>query len=247
MSPRFTEDELAAAALSGATSPDDDGPFAGYETEHIYIGDESLDSGDKPRTVSQRIRIRNLARGVISELTFYAEGFLRVREDTHKQLVKDHTLELRFVDPDPETDRSTASGWLWTIFGLLTLTVGSHFILPTTDLAGYAFATTTVLGTLGTLALLLFIYKSEERIRFCTASGRAEVLILVSSFGCKRKMRRAARAIQASIGAAGGGSATHDVRYLRAEMQAHYKLRETGVISPQVCAASTAQILSRFG
>ncbi len=245
MSPTFTEDELVAAASSTALPPDDDGPFAGYESEHIYIGDESQDPDNSPRTVSKRVRIRNFARGVASELTFYAEGFVNIREGTRKKLTKDHTLELRFVDPDPAIDRRIASGWLWIALGLTVLALASHFLLPITALSGYAFAITTLLGTLAAVAFLSFIYKSEERIRFYTTSGRAEVLSLVSSFGCVRKMRRTARAIQTSINGAGRGAC--DVRYLRAEMQAHYRLRENGVITPQACADGTAQILSKFG
>ena len=245
MSPTFTEDELVAAASSSTLPPDDSGPFAGYETEHIYIGDESQDPDNSPRTVSKRVRIKNFARGVASELTFYAEGFLNIREGTRKKLTKDHTLELRFVDPDPAIDRRIASGWLWVTLGFAVLALAGRFLLPITELSDYALAITVLLATLAAVAFLSFIYKSEERIRFYTASGRAEVLSLVSSFGCVRKVRRTARAIQASINGAGIGA--YDVRYLRAEMQAHYRLRENGVITAQACADGTALILSKFG
>ena len=245
MSPTFTEDELVAAASSSTLPPDDSGPFAGYESEHIYIGDEAQDPDNNPRTVSKRVRIKNFARGVVSELTFYAEGFLNIREGTRKKLIKDHTLELRFVDPDPAIERRIASRWLWTALVLAVVTLASYVLLPITELSSYASATTILLGTLTAVAFLLFINKSEECIRFYTASGRAEVLSLASSFGCVRKARRTARAIQTSIN--GAGSGTYDVRYLRAEMQAHYRLRENGVITPQACADGTAQILSKFG
>lgn len=247
MSPKFTEDELVAASGSSDMTSDNDSIFAGYETEHIYIGDESADSGEQPRTVSKRVNIKNRTRGVATELTFYKEGFLRIREGTEKKLHKDHILELRFVDPEPEFSRRIASGWVWAAFGSATSALGAYFMLPMTGMAGYAFAASTVLGTLAAVAFLLFVYKSEECIQFCTASGRAEVLKLVSSFGCMSKVRRTARYIQSSIAGASGDSGNYDVRYLRAEMQAHYKLREKGVITQEACSDGTAQILAKFG
>ena len=38
----------------------------------------------------------------------------------------------------------------------------------------------------------------------------------------------------------------NDIDYLRAEMKAHYKLAETGVISRKACSNGTTLILSKF-
>jgi hypothetical protein len=247
MSPTLTQDQLAALQSGSGEVLDSDSPFAGYETEHIYIGDESADPGHKPRTVSKRVRIRNFARGVATELTYYDEGFVRLREGTAKQVEKDHTIELRFLDPDAEISRRIATGWLWTAAGMALAATVIHFLLPLTAFSTMTFATTTLLGTLGAIAFLLFVYKSEERVTFLTASGRAEVIHLVSSFGCIAKVRRAYRDIRKCIDRAGGGDGVSGERYLRAEMQAHYKLRETGVISQEACSDGTALILSKFG
>lgn len=247
MSPTLTEDQLTALQAGSGEVLDSDSPFAGYETEHIYIGDENADPSHKPRTVSKRVRIRNFARGVTTELTYYDEGFVRLREGTAKQLDKDHTIELRFLDPDAEISRSIATGWLWTATVMALSAVGCHFILPSTGFSTMTFAATVIFSTLGAIAFLLFVYKSEERVTFLTASGRAEVVQLVSSFGSIAKVRRAARDIRKCISRVSGDGGTFDVRYLRAEMQAHYKLRETGVISREACSDGTAQILSKFG
>ena len=246
MSPTLTEDKLRALQAHSSDFFDNDDTLAEFETEHIYIGDESADPNHKPRTVSQKNRIRNVVRGVTTELTFYEEGFLRLREGTSKQLQKDHTIELRFLDPNIEVSRCISAAWLWSAIVMVLLAGGCYLILPLTDLAATRFAATTLLGTFAALAFMLFVYKSEERLQFFTASGRAEVITLASSFGCISRVRRAARDIRRGIGATQQDAGVHDVRYLRAEMQAHYKLRETGVISREACSAGTAQILSKF-
>ena len=53
--------------------------------------------------------------------------------------------------------------------------------------------------------------------------------------------------VREAIAKANADSGVHDVRYLRAEMQAHYKLAETGVITREACSNGTALILGKFG
>ena len=244
MSP-FSKQATTSKANGDATNTDK--LFAGYETEHIYIEDVSVDATEQPRTVRKQMRLRNRVRGTVTELTFYDEDFLRVREGTPKKVAKDYVLELRFVDPQPERRRHAAVASMWTMIGAAALGLGALVVLPLTGLASYAFPVASLLGTVAAVALMLFVYKSVECTRFCTVSGRAVVVTLVASIGCITKMRRAAREIQRAVAGVGGDTAVSDVRYLRAEMQAHYRLREKGVISQQACSDGTAQILSKFG
>ena len=94
---------------------------------------------------------------------------------------------------------------------------------------------------------MLFIYRSEQTHQFRTASGNAIVLSLTGSFGCIRRMRALAREVKLAIAEVAQDTDIHDVRYLRAEMQAHYKLAETGVITREACSNGTSLILSKFG
>lgn len=224
-----------------------DGPYDGQEAEHIYIEDVFADADDQPRTVSSQARIRNRIRGVVTELTFYEEGFLGIREAAPKKILKDHTLELRFVDPDPVMHRHVARNCFLSSASTALAAIGAYFALPLTSYAGYSFAATTVLTTAAAVAFMLTLYRSHLTVQFVTTSGRAEVLRLVGNVGCIRRVRRATRAIRSAISRAGDESGVHDVRYLRAEMQAHYRLLEKGVISQEECSDGTAQILAKFG
>lgn len=221
--------------------------LAGSNTEHIYIGDEFADQADEPKTISRRERVRNRVNGTVTELTFYEEGFLRVRETSKTKRNKEHLLELRFLNAEPVMTEQIATACLWSSLGVGFLCLLVSFALPLTSLAPYTFSATAILATSAAVGLLLFIYRSEQTHSFCTASGHAVVLSLTGSLGCMRRMRALAREVKLAIAEIAQETDAHDVRYLRAEMQAHYRLAETGVITREACSDGTSLILSKFG
>jgi hypothetical protein len=217
------------------------------ETEHIYIGDEFADDYREPTTIEKKRQIRNRVNGTMTTISFFEEGFVRVNEVRKKKRIKEHTLELRFLSGEPVVTKRLALPFLWAALGIGLLALLVSFVLPMTSFAGFTFASTATFATMAVIALLMFVYRSEETHRFCTASGHTAVIALAASFGCIRKMRTVSREIAQAIREEAGGYDTADVRYLRAEMKVHYKLAEMGVISRQACSDGTSQILSKFG
>jgi hypothetical protein len=217
------------------------------ETEHIYIGDEFADNYREPKTIEKKRQIRNRVNGTMTTISFFEEGFVRVNEVRKKKHIKEHTLELRFLSGEPVVTKRLALPFLWAALGIGLLALLVSFVLPMTSFAGFTFASTATFATMAVIALLMFVYRSEETHRFCTASGHTAVIALAASFGCIRRMRTVSREISQAICEEAGGYDTADVRYLRAEMKVHYKLAEMGVISRQACSDGTSQILSKFG
>jgi hypothetical protein len=217
------------------------------ETEHIYIGDEFAEDIREPTTVDKQKRIRNRVNGTLTTVSFYEEGFIRIRETRKKKLTKEHTLELRYLSDEAVVSKRLALPILWAALGVGVLALLVSFVLPMTGLAQYTISATAFLATGAVICLLLFVYRTEETHRFCTASGHTAVISLTGSFGCVGKVRSTSREISQAIRSADGGFDTEDVRYLRAEMQVHYKLAETGVISREACSDGTSLILSKFG
>jgi hypothetical protein len=229
-------------------SKSDGETFAAPHTEHIYLGDEfAADHSGEPTTVRKCKHIRNRVRGTLTEFTFFEEGFLKIREATRKKLNNEYVLELRFIKPEPVTTQRIMTKCLWPSLGIGILALFVSTVLPLTNLAQYTISLTAILATLAILGLLFFVYRSEVTHQFCTASGRAVVLSLTGSFGCGRRMREMAREIQQAIVSATAETGACDVHYLRAEMQAHYKLAETGVITREACSDGTTLILSKYG
>ena len=246
MSLDATEGTLRQSLRTDGMSKSDDETFAGPDTEHIYIGDEFADQSGEPTIVRKCERIWNRVHGTITELTFYDEGFLKIRESTKKKLNKEHVLDLRFLKPEPVTTRRNATVCLWSSLGIGILALFVSIALPLTNVAQYTISLTAILATLAVLSLLFFVYRSEVTHQFCTASGQTVVLSLTGSFGCDHRMRAIAREIRQAIECASAETGAHDVHYLRAEMSAHYKLAETGVITREACSDGTALILSKF-
>lgn len=247
MSLDATEGTLSQAPEPDGMAKPDDETFTGPDTEHIYIGDEFAEKSSEPTTVSRCERIRNRVRGTITELTFYDEGFLKIGEGTNKKLHKEHVLELRFMKPEPITTRRTATVCLWSSLGIGLLALFSSMVLPLTNLAHYTTPSTAILAIAAILSLMFFVYRSEVTHQFCTASGKTVVLTLTGSWGCNHHISAMAIEIQKAILRASAETGAHDVRYLRAEMQAHYNLAETGVITREACSDGTALILTKFG
>ena len=217
------------------------------ETEHIYIGDDFFDQSIEPENISKQTTITNRVNATITELTFYREGFLKVREKRKGKNTKEHMLELRFLSPTPMSTRYTATAFLWSSLALGLLALIASFALPVTNMPQYAFSASAIIATLAVLNLLLFIYRSEVKHRFRTASGKAVVLTLTASFGCIHRMREIANDVRRAIAESSDNTNRRDAVFLRAEMQAHYKLADTGVITREACANGTSLILTKFG
>ena len=221
--------------------------IAGLETEHIYIGDEFSDEAKDPTTVERSGKIRNRVDGTLTELTFYEEGFLKVRESNKKGRNREHVLELRFLKPEPVTSRRIATKYLWISLCAGLLSLFASYFLPSTRLDQITIPAIAILVTTAVLGLLTFVYRTEVSHKFRTASGQAVVLSLKGSFGSIRAVRAMAGEIRQAILKAADENDSNRDRYLRAEMKAHYKLAEAGVISREACSDGTAIILSKFG
>lgn len=237
---------MPALRIDRDSNPSDE-THDGLESEHIYIGGEFPDPSAEPTTITKYECIRNHVRGTVTELTFYDEGFLKIREGTKNKIEKEHVLELQFVNSQPVKTQRIATKCLWSSLGAAILALFVYFVLPLSSFVQYTISLTTILATLSTLGLLFFIYRSEVTHQFCTSSGQTAVLSLTGSFGCIRRMRAMVQEVQLAIERAGADAGPCDAQYLRAEMAAHYKLAETGVISREACSVGTALILSRFG
>ena len=227
---------------------------AGAETEivldgaeHILIEDELANESALPRTLVHRKMIRNHARGTQTEIALYAEGLLRLRVGTNKRVLKDHLIELDYLDPEFEQQRTLARGWLWGSILFAVLTALIWIVFPLTALQPFMLVGVGM-SLLATAAALRGFFRYSEVTRvFYTPTGRAEVFRLTANFGCLGKFRRAARDISAAVRRTGLADRSSDTRFLRKEMQAHYRLLEKGVIGRAACSDGTARILARFG
>lgn len=193
------------------------------------------------------LKLRNHARGLATEVTFYEEGYVKVRIEGARKEAQEALLELKFIDPDFRVRRRKSGVWAGLGFGALGVALVSQTALSGVLSTTAAAVLTAVGAATGLCLLMMFAYRSEERIRFWTQHGRAPVLELTASFGCVRRFRRAARDIARRIKAEFSAADRSAPAYLRDEMRAHYALRDRGTISERMCSESTMNILAKFG
>jgi hypothetical protein len=218
-------------------------------TEHISLGDDFdvLSGAAQPETIVEQLDVSSRTHGRRTELVFYEEGFLRVREWQRRRKTDDFLLGLRFLDPEPTTTRylpkrvlQVAAGFAG--FGLLAalaavLTSWDAFFVPA-----------AVAGMTGAvIAGLLFAHMSHEKTAFSTASGQAVALTLVGTADSFKRCRAIVPQISHAIEAAQVKNFQSRIDYLRQEMHEHYRLKEHGVIDADACGDATRRILAQFG
>lgn len=233
--------KTAAAAI---TLPSvDDSP-----SEHIYIGgdDFNADPASTAQTVRNKLTLNNPVRHARSEMTFYAEGVLKVAALRKGKRIEPFFLDLRFLDPVPKIERTIATRWLYAALGCGATAALAAFLLRF-DLLYVAAAIVLALALVaGGVALYVGIYASHEKIEFYTMHGRASVLRLVANLGSLRKFRAFLPVLSQAIEEAAENIGTDTSAYLRAEMREHYRLRGGGILSHESCAAGTGRILAQF-
>jgi hypothetical protein len=224
--------------------------YAGLDeskSEHIYLADEvGAEAATEPKTVVEKIELRDRLRGVVTRITLYDEGFLRLDEARRGKGTRSHRVDLRYLDPVPVQRRYYPKPLLKVaaicagVAGLAALLAlfpaVRHFALPVAFVvAGASFAT-----------FLLFVYLSHEKIVFRTMHGRAAALTLSAGLGCVRRLRAVLPTVIRSIGDAEEAIGEDTTIFLRAEMREHYRLRGDGILSEQECSDSTGRILVHF-
>jgi hypothetical protein len=236
---------IQASQLAERASPE---PQALDETvEHIYLADDSdVGVAAEPKTVAESFELRDRLRRVVTEITLYQEGFLRVEETRGGKRLYAHRLDLRYLDPMPTLKSYYPKRWLkiaaacgatGALAGLLASFAALRaFLLPAAVLAGLAALAT----------LLVFVYFSHEKIVFRTRHGRAAALKLIAGLGCMRRFRAALPALVHAIQEAEEELDEDTAIFLRAEMREHYRLRGEGVLSERECGDGTGRILTHF-
>ena len=222
-------------------------PVASTPTEHIFIeSEEGGDPASAARTQGDTVVLRNPIRRIGAELTFFDEGYLKVKKVVKGNAAAPFLLDLRFVDPVPKIERVIAMRWLTAAFGCGGLAVLAAFLLRFDALYLVALVA-SCLATLATLgALYVGIYSSHERIEFCTLHGRAAVLELVANLGSIKRFHAFVPTLCRAIEEAAERIGADTAAYLRAEMREHYRLRGDGVLDSDECARGTGRILAQF-
>ena len=218
-------------------------------TEHISLGEDFaiLAGAEEPENISHCFEYRNRLRGRRTQLVFYAEGFLRVREWQRQSKVRDYLLSLRFLSPDSTTSHHLPMRVAWVAAGcagfaalcaLVAWLSPWNAVFTPAALAGTAAAA---------VAGFVFVYLAHEQTRVRTQAGNSTVLTLVGTADSFKRCRSLVPEIASAIVAAQIKNVESRTDYLRQEMREHYRLLEYGAIDHDDCSDATRRILASFG
>jgi len=218
-------------------------------TEHISLGEDFgiLAGAEEPEKITQRFEFSNRTCGRRTQLIFYAEGFVRVREWQRKKKLRDYLLGLRFLDTEVTVTRKIPMRVLQAAGGFAALGVLCMLVswLTTWDAI---FIPAAVFGATGALiCTMLFLYLAHEKTMFSTSAGNATVLTLLGTADSFKRCRNITPEIVRAIVEAQANNIQNRSDYLRQEMREHYRLREYGVIDHNDCSEATRRILAHFG
>lgn len=218
-------------------------------TEHISLGEDFaiLAGAEDPENITHCFEYKNRLRSRRTQLVFYAEGYLRVREWQRKKMLRDYLLSLRFLSPQSRTQRHLPLRVLHVAAGFMGFTLLAGLIAAISPW-GLIFSIAAAIGGAGaTLTLLLFAYLADEKTMFATQAGQATVLTLVGTADSFKRCRSLVPEIVEAITQAQSKNVANHADYLRQEMREHYRLREFGAIDHDNCSNATRKILASFG
>ena len=232
-------------ALVGAEDHDD---YAA--AEHISIGEDLSAAPEPPGQVSWRGLLAGPIPGKSTEIAYFREGWLRLRTGSRDGVESEQLVEVGFLDPKFTRRWHFNSLWLKaSALGLGCLPI--IWLLDTLGIPGVspdALALSAIAAVItASLSLTMVIRGARRRVVFVTRNGRVPTLTLTAMPGQRASVNQIAKEIAdlltnstASTGAQGAGQ-------LRAEMQGHYRLRDAGVITAELCDKGTRRILTQFG
>jgi hypothetical protein len=231
----------SAAAKPAATAPP-------ASAEHILMSSDepSADPRKAGRTVRERVELRNALRHTSTEVTLFEEGFARVVERSRGTLGDAFLLDLHYLDPIPEITKVIAKRALLAALGCVLAAFLALLLAQVSVLAPAAVPAALLAAVAAPIAAAAALYRSYERIEFCTLHGRASVLSLAANFGAIRRFRAFVPMLSRAIEESAETITADTSAYLRAEMREHYRLRGDGVLTEEACAEGTGRILAQF-
>lgn len=222
------------------------------QAEHLVLESEpvrfdgSESDLEASRTVSNKIEIRDRARGLATLFIFYDQGVLRLSQRRRSKRSKSLLFNLRYLDPVPTITRHPAKRMFKIALGLGGTAVLATLLAQFTLLHVYALPTSIALGTACLIALMLAVYLSHQKFTFYTLHGRLPAIRLSAGYGYGRRFQAVLPLLSRCIEESAEYIGDDTTVFLREEMREHYRLRGDGILTPEECNQGTERILAQF-
>ena len=217
--------------------------------EHILIEGDDVEADvahTPPRIPQQRFLIKNRSHALETELTLFEGGWISVRQHRRSKPGEARLIHLQHVDPEPEVSRYIARRSLQATIALSTLGICTGTLVYFSQFLTVTVPATIALVFASGVSFAACAYRTQKRVTFYTRHGRAPIIALLGTLGSFRELRSIVPKLSNAIEEAAETAPKEKTRLLRSEMREHYRLRESGIITEDMCGACTQRILDQF-
>jgi len=217
------------------------------EEEHIQIAAEAERGAARPSILIQLSQVSYL-RAQTSHYTIFDRRFLSVYRKHFGGKARQYWVDLALIDSTPHFFVKNDRHSLYTSGGMLglcaILTLASVF----SRMPWYAhtWSPLTLLSLCAAvIALLVFVHRSQNLVRFHSQNGDAVLLEMYNNAPNRREFEVFARELVQHIQAAQRSDRRKLDQKLGAELREHRRLRDQGILSEEVYAGARDKILRR--
>jgi hypothetical protein len=214
--------------------------------EEIYLsadGDdrETDQSPEDPQTAAV-LEQANGMRQCRSEFTLFNNHRLSVKTQGFMQNVRDYTVDIGILDPQPKRSLKVCWSHLLIFAGL----GGAAWLCSTASFASKSMLLSMILSVCAAVSLILAIYRSHDRLVFYSQYGRVPLVVLFNRLPDRVTLDAFTDALVQNI----KNAKTHSRETnetLSEELKEHRRLMEEGVISKKRYDIAKRRILGQHG
>ncbi|MCC6208259.1 MAG: SHOCT domain-containing protein [Gammaproteobacteria bacterium] len=215
--------------------------------EHIQIAAGADRGTPRPSILIQLSQVSYL-RAQTSHYTIFDRRFLSVYRKNFGGKSRQYWIDLALLDSTPhffvKNDRHSlyTSGGMFGLCAILTL-ISVFSRMPWYTHAWSPFTLLTLCASV--IALLAFVHRSQNLVRFHSQSGDAVLLEMYNNAPNRAEFETFGRELVQHIHAAQRSDRRKPDQKLGAELREHRRLRDQGILTEEVYAAARDKILRR--
>ncbi|MCC6301949.1 MAG: hypothetical protein IT489_04010 [Gammaproteobacteria bacterium] len=215
--------------------------------DHIQIAAEPERVTPRPSILIQLSQVSYL-RAQTSHYTIFDRRFLSVYRKSFGGRARQYWIDLALIDSTPHFFVKNDRHSLYTSGGMLglcaILTLASLF--SRMPWYAHAWSPLTLLSLCAAvIALLVFVHRSQNLVRFHSQSGDAVLLEMYNNAPNRAEFETFGRELVQHIQAAQRSDRRKPDQKLGAELREHRRLRDQGILTEEVYAAARDKILRR--
>jgi hypothetical protein len=215
--------------------------------EHAQLAAEAARSSPRPSILIQLSQVSYL-RAQSAHYTIFDHRFLSVYRKHFGRKARQYWIDLALVDSTPQFFVKSDRHSLYTSGGMLGLCAILTLISVFSSMPWYAHAWspfTLLTLSAAVIALLLFVHRSQNLVRFHSQTGDAVLIEMFNNAPNGKEFGTFARELVQHIQAAQRGDRRKLDQKLGAELREHRRLKDQGILSEEVYISARDKILRR--